>query len=149
MSAAKQGAKTHGLFLTDLHTVKRRSRRQEDTEVSDRIYIWRLIAPLRYKSPIAAELGLNKGIIEVPEGFITDFASVPRLPLAFLLTGDTVHAPAVVHDWLVRVEPIPRAQADRIFLEAMEADDVPVWRRYLMYWAVCAATAWIALTRRG
>ncbi len=74
------------------------------------------------------------GRVEVPEGFETDFASVPRLPLAYLLTGDTAHAAAVVHDYLVDTHPWRRAA--EVFREAMVAEGVPAWRRWFMYWAV-------------
>lgn len=88
---------------------------------------WRLLAPLVYHSDLIGE-------VAVPEGFVTDFASVPRLPLAYMLTGDTAHASAVVHDYLVgKYEWV--AAAD-VFREAMTAEGVPAWRRWGMYWAV-------------
>lgn len=94
---------------------------------------WRLITPLLYGSRI-------HGLIEVPAGFETDYASVPRIPLAYWLTGDTAHASAVVHDWLCRVDyPMCRiswARAADVFAEAMKAEGVPAWRRTIMYWAV-------------
>ena len=40
---------------------------------------WRLIAPLVYQSDVAGM------IFTVPTGFITDLASVPRVPIAYLL----------------------------------------------------------------
>ena len=90
---------------------------------------WRLLLPLAYRSDIA-------GLIVVPTGFVTDFASVPRLPLAYLLTGDTAHAAAVVHDYLYETGTGTKAVADRVFLEAMEEIGEERWRRTLMYWAV-------------
>jgi hypothetical protein len=97
---------------------------------------WELTAPLVYESDMA-------GRIEVPVGFSTDFASVPRLPLAFMLAGDTAHASAVVHDYLCRVW-IPRGditwrEAADVFDEAMQSEGVPGWRRMLMRWAVTGA----------
>lgn len=74
--------------------------------------------------------------IVVPAGFETDFASVPRLPLAYLLAGDTAHEAAVIHDYLYRTGKADRKTADEIFLEAMKAQGIPAWRRRLMYWAV-------------
>ena len=91
---------------------------------------WRLLRPFIYKSEVL------KQTIFVPAGYVTDFASVPRLPLAFLLTGDHAHASAVIHDYLVEYQAVPRPVADRVFLEAMEVEGVSWWRRKLMYAAV-------------
>ena len=44
---------------------------------------WQLTQPLVYKSDITG------GTYTVPTGFVTDFASVPRVPIVFLLCGDT------------------------------------------------------------
>jgi len=94
---------------------------------------WRLTAMLAFSS------AKHDGMIIVPAGTVTDFASVPRMPLAFWLFAGVGQAAAVVHDWLYRVDTsVPRAMADEIFLEAMEACGVSAWRRYPMYWAVRA-----------
>ena len=90
---------------------------------------WILEAPLVFESDSVGE-------IVVPQGFTTDFASVPRLPLIYLLAGDTAHAAAVVHDYLYTTCQVTRSQADKVFLEAMEYTMVPKWRRNMMYWAV-------------
>lgn len=112
---------------------------------------WRLLRDLRYDSALA------RARLVVPAGFVTDFASVPRAPLAFLLAGDTAHAAAVVHDYLYQARPLRgglpgagRELADAVFLEAMRATGIPAWRRHLMYLAVRAAGAgaWDASTIR-
>lgn len=94
---------------------------------------WRLVEPLRYWSAIV-------GRVTVPAGFHTDFASVPRLPFAFLFFGDRVFSAAVVHDYLCRVEypacHISWRQAAAVFMEAMRAERVPRWQRWPMYAAV-------------
>lgn len=69
----------------------------------------------------------------VPAGFNTDFASVPRLPLAFLLTGGTADRPAIIHDFLYRNGLEDRKTCDSVFAEAMAATGVPRWRRGLMW----------------
>ena len=63
---------------------------------------------------------LNKDII-VPKGFETDFASVPRVPIAYWLFGGKAHHESVVHDYLYRTNPhiCTRRQADNVFKEAM------------------------------
>lgn len=94
---------------------------------------WRIEQPLLYWSPII-------GPVTVPRGFITDFASVPRLPFAFILFGDRVHAPAVVHDYLCSTlwptRRITWAQAAEVFHEAMKADGVPWFQRWPMFLGV-------------
>lgn len=78
----------------------------------------------------------------VPAGFVSDLASVPRLPLAFWIFGDTAHQSAVLHDYLYEFgataarPPIDRELLDRVFLAAMEAEGLSWWRRRLMFAAV-------------
>lgn len=55
----------------------------------------------------------------VPAGFVTDFASVPRAPIAYMVTGNRAHRAATLHDYLCRHEVIPRLAADDVFYEAM------------------------------
>jgi hypothetical protein len=101
-------------FLTPL-------RAEKDGEV------WTVIQPLVYESDVAQRIFL------VPAGFVTDLASVPRLPLAFLLTGDTAHEAAVVHDFIYSRAPVPRDMADKVFKEAALVSGVPAWCANLMY----------------
>jgi len=94
---------------------------------------WVLVGNLVYES--------NKGdVFTVPNGFETDFASVPRAPFAFWLTGDTAHLSAVLHDYLCRIHvsngTMTWKEAADHFRDAMRAEGVPAWRAYLMYWAV-------------
>jgi hypothetical protein len=91
---------------------------------------WELITPLIYDSDV-----LQKQVV-IPKGFSCDFASVPRLPLAYLLAGGTAHKAAVVHDWLYRENGCTRKQADETFLEAMKVTGISAWRRRIMYWGV-------------
>ena len=93
---------------------------------------WRIAQPLRYQSAVAGRC------IVVPKGFITDFASVPRLPIIYLAAGNTAHAPAVVHDWLYTSGELRRSIADAVFLEAMKAAGIAWLRRWAMYAAVRA-----------
>lgn len=75
--------------------------------------------------------------IEIPAGTETDFASVPRIPLAYLLAGGIARRAAVLHDFLYSKQR-GKDWADKVFLAAMEADGVSWWRRQLMYNAVRA-----------
>lgn len=97
--------------------------------VSDTQDTWRLMKPLIFISDAL-------GWVTVPAGFETDFASVPRLPLAFWLCGDTAERPAVIHDYLYGCADVTRLQADDALMEAMIDVGVPWWRRKLIYRAV-------------
>ncbi|WP_027798222.1 DUF1353 domain-containing protein [Paraburkholderia dilworthii] len=93
---------------------------------------WRLIAPLIYRSDVADKT------LTVPMGFETDFASVPRTPVAFLLTADSAHEASALHDWLYSEHAVPRDIADAVLREASLVTGVPPWRAALMYWGVRA-----------
>jgi hypothetical protein len=98
---------------------------------------WTILQPLIYESDL-----LQK-VIVVPEGVVTDFASVPRLPLMFLLTAESAHEAAVIHDYLYSKQDVPRSLADAVFREAMGASGEPGWRSWLM-WAGVRAGGWLA-----
>lgn len=74
--------------------------------------------------------------VRVPPGFKTDFASVPRLPLTYLLFGGVGDAAAVVHDYLYTMGNVPRKLCDEVFVEALKASDVAAWRRGPMWLGV-------------
>lgn len=91
---------------------------------------WTLCAPLVFQSDVVGKE------VKVPRGFHTDFASVPRLPFAYLLFGGTANRPAAVHDWLYLTADFDRKTCDRVFLEACLADGVPRWKAQAMYTGV-------------
>lgn len=99
---------------------------------------WLLIEPLRYERA-------NGTFVEVPAGFVTDFASVPRFFWRVLPpTGDYGKA-AVLHDFLYRhgfSGGFGRRVADLVFLEAMRELGVPWWKRSVMYAAVRLFGRW-------
>lgn len=99
--------------------------------------VWTILQPLIYESDVASQVFI------VPEGFVTDFASVPRIPLAFLLTGDSAHEAAVVHDYLYSRDVVPRLLADRVFEEAAKVTGEPGWKSWLMY-AGIRLGGWVA-----
>lgn len=84
---------------------------------------------------------VDEEVIEIPKGTVTDFASVPRIPLAYMLAGGTARRAAVLHDFLYSKQR-DREWADKVFRAAMEADGVPWWRRNLMYAAVRTFGGW-------
>lgn len=90
--------------------------------------IWRVEKDFVYQSDILSKT------ITVEAGFLTDFASVPRVPFAYWLFGDTTHKPPVIHDWLFHHHEIcDEHTANRVLLEAMEVANVPEWRRVAIY----------------
>ncbi len=80
--------------------------------------------------------------VNVEPGFVTDFASVPRvLWWAFPKWGLYGNA-AVIHDWLYWEKNRSREEADRIMLEAMEVLHVPRYKQILIYHAVRMFGGW-------
>lgn len=96
---------------------------------------WRLIAPLIYQSDVADQTFV------VPKGFVTNFASVPRIPLVYELAGDTSSEAATVHDYLYSTHVVSRDVADAVLREASAITSVPWWRRQLM-WAGVRMFGW-------
>lgn len=88
---------------------------------------WIVCTPLKYVSTVARKTFV------VPQGFRTDLASVPRVPVAYWLCGGRANKPATLHDWLYSEGVVARAVADAVFLEAMEAVGVPWLYRFLMW----------------
>ena len=76
------------------------------------------------------------GVFTVPEGFDTDFASVPRALWLLCPPWGRYQEAAVLHDYLYHSQTVTRAEADRIFLLVMIEDGTKVWRAYAMYYAV-------------
>src|ERR1700753_1109965 len=85
--------------------------------------------PFRYQSDLI-------GLITVPVGFYTDFASVPRLGIVYALLGDRAHEPADIHDWLYYSAITTREKADAVLMEAMALMKLPIWQRYPIWWGV-------------
>ena len=114
-----------GMFITEL-----KLENYYDTD-------WVLTQPLIFVSNLA-------GKITVPEGFKTDLASVPRIPLIYALWGARSHYESCVHDYLFRSDSIPEVVfkvANKVFLEAMKSRLKPWWIRWPMYWGVCIGSA--------
>ena len=105
-----------------------------DTHLLDDDCIWELGAPLIYESDVL------KQTVTVPKGFQTDFASVPRIPIVYMLWGDRAHREAVIHDYLYRIDSKPIVEfgmANDVFLEAMGCRGKGLFVRKAMYWGVC------------
>lgn len=100
------------------------------------------------------ELGTGSFMVTVPDGFVSDGASVPRWAQALFNPHDPATITAsLVHDWLTPTDeeiaahddpystrPIfPQTIAAGVFYELMRAADVPPIRRRVYYYAVVSA----------
>jgi hypothetical protein len=87
---------------------------------------------------------LDKGPITIPADFPTDGASIPKLFWSILYPFGPYFPAALLHDFLYSRESnkfyhkIRRADADKLFLEAMEAVGVDFLTRQTIYIAVRA-----------
>ena len=104
---------------------------------------WQLQTPLVYWSVF-----LNRKLT-VPAGFITDFASVPRMPFIYWFAGGATEAPAVLHDWFYRTctLKVSRKQADDLLYEAIVARGYSRFRGWLMWAGVRVGGYWSYETR--
>lgn len=96
---------------------------------------WKLYTPFEYH---IGEEGSDERI-EVPEGFKTDFASVPRAFWWLFPPDGRYTNAAIIHDYLYYTKGFgrySRKQADLIFLEAMKVLGVPYLQRKTIYRAV-------------
>lgn len=75
-------------------------------------------------------------VIKIGKGFVSDGASVPRLPIAYWLYGDRAHHESVLHDWGYQTHLWSKYICDKLFLEAMIARAKPWYIHIPMYWAV-------------
>lgn len=73
-------------------------------------------------------------VVEIPAGFVTDFASIPRLLWNIYPPTGAYGKAAVVHDYLYRTAYYAtRAQSDQVLLEAMTELGVGLWTRRVIY----------------
>ena len=104
--------------------------------VDDRL--WAVVEELVYRG--------RRDRFVVPAGFLTDFASVPRVFVWLIPRFGRYTLAAILHDWLVteglRTGAVTSREADGLFRRVMRESGVPVLRRWLMWCAV----RWGALT---
>lgn len=93
---------------------------------------WRLVKKFTYR----VGSRYSRRFINVPAGFLTDWASVPKFLFWLLPWWAKFSKPFPLHDWLYKTKsimgkPITRKEADDIFLEAM----LVAWRHHRSrYW---------------
>lgn len=88
---------------------------------------WIVAQPFAYDSDVAQRM------ITVPQGFPTDLASTPRIPLVYEACGNIATKAAVVHDYLYTSGRESRAIADAVLREAAALAGVSWWQRWAMW----------------
>lgn len=83
---------------------------------------WRVCEPFTYCIGSLAE---PIGTVTIPAGFVTDFASVPRVLWNLLPPTGLYGKAGVLHDYLYRRLLLTRRECDNLLLEAMQALGVP------------------------
>jgi hypothetical protein len=137
--------------------------------LSGRVFEWELCEAVSYRLVDVPE----SEVVNVPPGFATDFASVPRPFWAIISPWGRHGRAAIVHDFLYQLGGVtdvaaqsmrrpPKREADRIFRDAMRVLDVVIlgrrshpgfriwlagWRRWTM-WAAVAAFGFTAYRRQ-
>jgi len=98
---------------------------------------FRVEAPLAYTSKSGA-------VFTIPALFVTDFASSYIFRWNLLSRQASNSDAAVLHDWLYYTGIVTRAEADKLFLEALEACGIGIIVRTKAYWGVrmFGWTAW-------
>jgi hypothetical protein len=113
----------------------------------------RLIGKGRWATtaPLILDSDVYGGRITIPVDFITDLASVPRVPFAFMVTGSRAPQAAVPHDWLYQHPDFDdRSLADAIFYEIMgihQPDlgfEAESWAVRQLMWSGVRAGGWHA-----
>lgn len=90
---------------------------------------WKVIGDFRYYSDVA-------GLITVPDGFLTDFASTPRAVWILFPKDGRWDGGAVIHDFCYGTHKFERSKCDAVFLEAMKTLGVGWITRHSMWLAV-------------
>jgi hypothetical protein len=80
--------------------------------------------------------GQGLAAVEVATGFVTDFASIPRVFWSALRPDGEYTYPAIIHDYLYWTQTRPRRQADQIFRFAMQDFSIPSVTSFTIYEAV-------------
>ncbi|EAV4234148.1 DUF1353 domain-containing protein [Salmonella enterica subsp. enterica] len=78
----------------------------------------------------------NSDVIDVPAGFVTDLATIPRIFWSLMPPDGKYAKAAIIHDYLYDNALRTKKEADLIFLDGMTVLGVPRWKRTIMYYAV-------------
>ena len=103
---------------------------------------WELTEPLSVSWNMDSGHRIPDGRIDVPIGFVTDLASIPRFLRSIIPVVGRQNRPAVVHDYCYVRRIGRREDTDRLFLDSMQAVGVSWPKRWVMYLAVRAFGGW-------
>lgn len=106
----------------------------EHCDDSINVKLW---LPYRVRDPFDSQK-----IIEVPAGYVTDFASIPRGLWNLIPPWGRYRKAAVVHDWLCDYSEDDK-HTDYVFLKLMQHDGIG-WIRYVLFAAVRMWWFWCA-----
>ena len=106
---------------------------------------FRLLEPLRFSMTTWRGVSI---LVEVPAGYETNLASVPRLLWPIFPPFGVYNRAAVIHDYLLD-QGGHRFLADAIFRECMAILGVPWYRRVAMFYAVRMYSIWVTWRKRN
>lgn len=121
---------------------------------------FKLIDPISYQTDINPEsfgytieyLRKDKnGLlwIDIPSGFVTDFASSPQFLWSIVPSIGRHSRASIVHDFIYGYNKEGKPWADKVFFEAMTVDKTSTFVKYACYYAVrlMGRKAWDACTK--
>lgn len=79
--------------------------------------MWALLKPIAWR-PDPGTSKIER--VEVPVGFVTDFASIPRAFYSLLRPDGDYTYPAILHDYLYWTQTRPREECDEVIRLAMQ-----------------------------
>jgi hypothetical protein len=85
----------------------------------------------------------------VPAGYVTDFATVPRIAAWLIPRFGAYTRAAILHDWLLTDSDVSSVDADNLFRRALRELRVPPVRRTLMWVGVRWGAAFSKRRRAG
>lgn len=113
------------------------------------LYVSRFKEPVYFLVKPIAWIPSGEGVgdserVEVPVGFVTDFASIPRVFWSLLRPDGEYAYAAVVHDYLYWAQTRSREASDKVFMLVMADFGIDAATRRLIFGAVRAAggVAW-------
>lgn len=97
--------------------------------------VWKLTAPFSFDVLDLNRSGEFNLSIYVKSGFLTDYASIPRV-FWWIWPHDECAEAAIVHDWIYQQTNVDRQLADSIFRIIMRVTKKPYLMRLALYLGV-------------
>lgn len=102
---------------------------------------WMLLEPVVYHGETET--------FTVPAGYVTDFATVPRIAVWLIPRFGAYTMAAILHDWLLTDSEVSSVDADNLFRRVLRELKVPPVRRTLMWVGVRWGAAFSKRRRAG